>query len=307
MQPNQETMRLSQFARKYRVNEETLERYFEELKWHYSSFNKKMSDVEIEKLLEHHKTPFKKLITTGFFVENSITPDFHTTNKFKDKIDQLFNVGFFKKRNNETDDFHLDDFTAITICDGLKYQEAKNICKRFYSGDIDEHLITQAHKIALETIDRYGKEVVLELIKLPKLPFKAFDFHQVFTELDKKRGQVLDPSIRILVNNEPIHISFYKQDEKGRKILFKNIVEVRNRNTREVLFKLTRQGDCLPQSSNKGIMPMIQTFVSYSSELNKHILHYGLVTGECSICGRPLSDPESIRIGIGPICRQGLF
>lgn len=300
-------MRLSQFAKKYRVNEESLERYFEELKWHYTSFNKKMSDIEIEKLLEHHKTPVKKLITPGFFVENSVTPDFKTANKFKDKIYQLFNVDFYNKRNNETDDFHLDDFTAITICDGLKNQDAKNICKRFYNGDIDEQLITQAHKIALETIDRYGKEVVLELIKLPKLPFKALNFHQVFTELDKKRGQVLDPSIRILVNNEPIHISFYKQDDKGRKILYKNIVEIRNRNTREVLFKLTRQGDCLPQSSNKGIIPMIQTFVSYSSDLNKHILHYGLVTGECSICGRPLSDPESIRIGIGPICRQGLF
>lgn len=29
---------------------------------------------------------------------------------------------------------------------------------------------------------------------------------------------------------------------------------------------------------------------------------YGLRTGSCSCCGRELSDPESIKLGIGPIC-----
>jgi hypothetical protein len=300
-------MRLSQFAKKYSVNEETLEKYFKELKWRYSSINKKLTDVEIEKLLEHHKIPAKKLMTTGYIIENNLTKDFKIPNKFREKIGDFLKGGFNQKKIDGTDNFHLDDFTAITICDGLKNQDAKLICRRYYNGDVDELLITSAHKLAIETIERYGKEVILELIKLPKLPFKVTNFHQVFTELDKKRGQILDPSIRIMVNNEPIHISFYKEGEKDKKILFRNIVEVRNRNTREVLFKLTRQGDCMPQSKGKGLIPMIQTFVSYSSEMNQHILHYGLVTGECSICGRPLSDPESIRIGIGPICRQGLL
>jgi hypothetical protein len=28
----------------------------------------------------------------------------------------------------------------------------------------------------------------------------------------------------------------------------------------------------------------------------------GLLTGRCSCCGRELTDPASIEIGIGPIC-----
>lgn len=34
---------------------------------------------------------------------------------------------------------------------------------------------------------------------------------------------------------------------------------------------------------------------------------YGKETRECSCCGRELSDPESVRLGIGPICRDKWF
>lgn len=29
---------------------------------------------------------------------------------------------------------------------------------------------------------------------------------------------------------------------------------------------------------------------------------YGMFTGKCGICGRPLTDPESVGRGIGPDC-----
>lgn len=34
--------------------------------------------------------------------------------------------------------------------------------------------------------------------------------------------------------------------------------------------------------------------------------HDGLLTGRCGCCGRELTDPTSIEIGIGPICRERL-
>jgi len=34
--------------------------------------------------------------------------------------------------------------------------------------------------------------------------------------------------------------------------------------------------------------------------------HYGLETGECGICGKTLTDPESIARGIGPVCNSRL-
>lgn len=33
-------------------------------------------------------------------------------------------------------------------------------------------------------------------------------------------------------------------------------------------------------------------------------IKYGLATGTCGICGRRLTDPESVALGIGPICME---
>jgi hypothetical protein len=34
---------------------------------------------------------------------------------------------------------------------------------------------------------------------------------------------------------------------------------------------------------------------------------YGMATGRCSCCGRLLTDPESVRVGVGPICAARYF
>jgi hypothetical protein len=34
---------------------------------------------------------------------------------------------------------------------------------------------------------------------------------------------------------------------------------------------------------------------------------YGMATGRCSCCGRLLTDPESLKVGIGPICAGRYF
>lgn len=33
------------------------------------------------------------------------------------------------------------------------------------------------------------------------------------------------------------------------------------------------------------------------------IIAFGRQTGKCSICNRPLSDPDSLQAGVGPVCR----
>lgn len=35
----------------------------------------------------------------------------------------------------------------------------------------------------------------------------------------------------------------------------------------------------------------------------KAAVEFGHTTGQCSVCMRPLSNPESVRMGIGPVCR----
>lgn len=38
------------------------------------------------------------------------------------------------------------------------------------------------------------------------------------------------------------------------------------------------------------------------ADLRKAVVAHGNATGECSCCGRELSDPVSVRLGIGPVC-----
>lgn len=45
----------------------------------------------------------------------------------------------------------------------------------------------------------------------------------------------------------------------------------------------------------------IETILN-SKDIPKLVIQYGLNTGICSCCGRTLSNKESIRLGIGPIC-----
>ena len=37
-------------------------------------------------------------------------------------------------------------------------------------------------------------------------------------------------------------------------------------------------------------------------DLRRHSVAYGHLTGSCGVCGRRLTDPESVALGIGPVC-----
>jgi hypothetical protein len=312
-------MRLSEFAKNNGLNEGQLIKYFDYLKWNYTSFSKKLSDSEINDLREIHlhkhdlilNSSHIQLLKNKIVHETDIVPqEFNITHKYATRISELF-----ESSNSEQDRIkkifenktELDDYGVIAILEGLKNREAKNICKKYYNGSIDSELMNEAYSLAKDTIERYGEDVIFDLIKLPKLPFKVVKFREIFLELDKKKSHVLDPSIRLIIDKTSIQVKFFQENREGSKVLFKNVIEVTNRETRDVLFQLTRDGFCLPKTSNSSVIPVIQMFLSYSIDLKKQILHYGLVTGECSICGRPLSDPESIKIGMGPICRQDFF
>lgn len=46
-----------------------------------------------------------------------------------------------------------------------------------------------------------------------------------------------------------------------------------------------------------------QAILAAAADPLEAILAFGRATGKCSICGRPLTDPESIANSVGPVCR----
>ncbi len=47
-----------------------------------------------------------------------------------------------------------------------------------------------------------------------------------------------------------------------------------------------------------------EVILSASNDPLTAAIRYGKVSGECSCCGRELTDPQSISQGIGPICAR---
>jgi len=47
-----------------------------------------------------------------------------------------------------------------------------------------------------------------------------------------------------------------------------------------------------------------EVILSASKDPLTAAIRYGKVSGECSCCGRELTDPQSIDQGIGPVCAR---
>jgi hypothetical protein len=61
-----------------------------------------------------------------------------------------------------------------------------------------------------------------------------------------------------------------------------------------------RYGSQKPGGSYQGInADLLSSILADPTEAMKH---YGIITGHCGVCGRPLEDEVSVARGIGPIC-----
>jgi hypothetical protein len=309
-------MRLSQLLKQHNISEEKAEIYFKIMGQPFTSINKKLDEDEINEFIQVHKSYRKKkveLINNQKIVYNDDYPvEFLKPNSFEKEINQLIEGQTeFNKSNRRVLNFedeqietYITDFEAFSICNGLKNTLAKRICKLFFSGETSPYIEFEAHKLAIETINKYSENLILHLLTLPKLPFNTKNAKQVFSQLDKKKNLSENPSFRLLFLNEKVQFSFYSEIVNDSKVIFNNVAVVKSKTNNQILFLIGKNGKCVPIAKDRNLSPMIQVFLSQTNHLSDSILFYGLQTGECSVCGRPLSDPESIRLGIGPICRE---
>lgn len=72
--------------------------------------------------------------------------------------------------------------------------------------------------------------------------------------------------------------------------------------TKDLEFKLGKKGN---QNYNKQAVNGLMWILKRSDNLPSaiHVYHHG----KCSVCGRKLTDAESLMYGIGPTCRQKVF
>jgi hypothetical protein len=315
--------RLPQIAKEQNIGVSTLIDYCERLGHTRVTRNSKIDPKLESQIIDLHKGKIQvpqKIDNQEFQVSSTseLPEDFSVINPFEHEQQEIITEGDrFSNRQKRTITFQesavetvFSDFEAYTICMGLDNRHAKHIARNYFkTNEQIEHEQFEAHNIAMSALDKYGGKTLTFIISLPPLPFKAVNATQIFSELDKRRKKQDFPILRITFKNaknqtEKIQISYYaEKTEKGRKRI-DNVLTIKNRTTGQQLMRVSRSGIVIPENNAKQIVPVLQVFVRFSKDTKQTLLNYGLETGECSICGRELTDSESIRIGIGPVCRQ---
>ena len=315
--------RLPRIAIEQNIGVSTLIDYCERLGHTRVTRNSKIDSKLESQIIDLHKGKIEvpqKIDNQEFQVSSTseLPEDFSVINPFEQEQQEIITEGDrFSNRQKRTITFQesavetvFSDYEAYTICMGLDNRHAKHIARNYFK--IKERIENErfeAHNIAMSALDKYGGKTLTFIISLPSLPFKAVNATQIFSELDKRRKKQDFPILRIAFKNaknqtEKIQISYYaEKTEKGRKRI-DNVLTIKNRTTGQQLMRVSRSGIVISENNAKQIVPVLQVFVRFSKDTKQTLLNYGLETGECSICGRELTDSESIRIGIGPVCRQ---
>jgi hypothetical protein len=315
--------RLPQIAKEQNIGFSTLIDYCERLGHSRVTQNSKIDPKLENQIIDLHKGKIQvphKIDNEEFQVSstNELPEDFNIINPFENEQQEIITEGDrFSNRQKRTITFQesavetvFSNFEAYTICMGLDNRHAKHIARNYFkTNEQMDNEQFEAHSIAMSALDKYGGKTLSFIISLPPLPFKAVNATQIFSEIDKRREKQDFPILRISFKNaknqtEKIQISYYaEKSDKGRK-RNDNVLTIKNRSTGQQLMRVSRGGIVIPENNAKQIVPVLQVFVRFSKDTKQTLLNYGLETGECSICGRELTDSESIRIGVGPVCRQ---
>lgn len=249
--------------------------------------------------------------TSQFLNEESMFTEFAKNNPFESEIIQLFN-DYSNEFGNVIQEIEFNgnkiksvftDFQAFTICKGLSDSKPRSIAKKYFKKNIvlieDRY---NGHLWAMETKNKYPSNVISKLFSLPELPFKAKLNNLIFEELDVRRVYNKKPIIRLSFDSfkgKKVSISFINCETYGVNT---NIVQIKDIESKNVIFKLSRDGFVLPEKNAVGIIPVIRFFMRSSDHIEKAILYYGVQTGNCPICNKELTDPLSLAKGIGPVC-----
>jgi len=315
-------MYVKDLAKQLGIGVSTLSKYGNTASLNISKANQRLTLEEVNMLTDIHLGKFKyeALSSKPANPLSSIIDvpiEFQTNNIYETQIMELVQeTNLFEGRpsktlkiGNERIETIFSDFEAASICSGLDDNHARSLARKYYKNECVDNDIIELHTISKSVLEKFGSQKLAFVLSLPPLPFSALDAVPIFSELDKRKGRQYFPILRISFINingetEKIQISFFTESSNGERLRNDNVIIVKNQTQGNLLMKISRDGNVIPEKNAKNIIPILQLFIRFSRDTNKMIINYGLETGECSICGRELTDKESIKRGIGPVCAR---
>ena len=169
---------------------------------------------------------------------------------------------------------------------------AQSLCSQYKRrGSLSERQLPYAYKMAQEVMDagRGVRDPRAPRADLPNLSaaYAALMEHEIRVA-------------RILFDGDTVQLK-----KAARKGVFYTVLVSEDR----YLGALPEDGSFRPAKgvSDVDLPKLCRTLADFAADPKDAMVRYGHATGVCGCCGRELTDPESVRIGIGPICLKKYF
>lgn len=190
---------------------------------------------------------------------------------------------------------NFSDIEAINICSKMSSSFTRNLCKQLYNPKANRQLIIyQLHHIANKAHKIFGGKILTFIYNLRNLNFK----NKTASEI-KTYTKVVPyfPIISFDTGSTSFKISFFVKQIKNDRL--KADIRLFAPRTYEQVGIIDEEGCVLTRLEK--FKPQLTLFYQATKNNNFKIFS-GVETGNCEICGRELSHPISLRIGIGPVC-----
>lgn len=175
----------------------------------------------------------------------------------------------------------LTDEQVLTALQGIRGEFAASLRGRW--GRLSEAQLAWAHKLAVDTLQ--PEPAASDVVSTFETLFRLFETAR------KNRGS------RLQLRLDGVTVKSSK-DGNSLWVLSQTEQEEGHYGPQpKYLGKITRQRVSEFPASVREILEMA------AADPLSAAVRYGRETGNCSCCGRELNNPESIRLGIGPICR----
>lgn len=191
---------------------------------------------------------------------------------------------------------NFSDTEAMNICSKMSSSFTRNLCKQLHNPKANRQLIIyQLHHIANKAYKIFGSKILTFIYNLRNLNFK----NKTASEIKTYTKVVPDfPIISFDTGSASFKISFFvKQTKKNDKL--KADIRLFAPKTYEQIGFIDEEGYVMTRLEK--FRPQLTLFYQ-ASKNNSFKIFSGVETGNCDICGRELSHPVSLRIGIGPVC-----
>jgi hypothetical protein len=216
------------------------------------------------------------------------------TDFFKEKIGQI------NYNNYTTLETHFTNLQALNLCQKMTSPFTRNICRQYLKISSESTLyLYQLHYIANKALSLFGGKILSFILSLPEIDFKS---HSAFEIRTYEKVIPEFPVLTFSTGIDKFKIAFFLKQRKGTKSLVPDFKVMHSRYATPI-GHLDQEGYIWTKLAE--FKPFLNLFYE-ASDKGRVKVFAGVMTGHCAICNKPLTDPISLRIGIGPTCANNI-